>query len=55
MINSNQIHATRVPWDKGKFVGQKLPLKLRETWPIRIRLQLASKTRNLALFNLEPE
>jgi site-specific recombinase XerC len=52
MIHSNQIHATRVPWNKGKLVGQKLPLKLGEIWSIRIRLQLANKTRDLALFNL---
>jgi hypothetical protein len=29
------------PWNKGRLVGQKLPLKLREIWAIRIRLQLA--------------
>ena len=52
MVHSNLIHATRVPWNKGKLVGQKLPLKLREIWSIRIRLQLSNKTRDLALFNL---
>lgn len=41
----------RVPWDKGKIVGQKAPLKLREIWAIRVRLQLRSNLRNLALFN----
>ena len=40
------------PWNKGKLVGQKLPLKLKEIWAIRVRLQLAGKTRDLALFNL---
>jgi len=40
------------PWNKGKLVGQKLPLKQREIWSIRVRLQLANKTRDLALFNL---
>ena len=44
--------ARRVPWNKGKLTGQKPPLKLREIWAIRIRLQLAGKTRDLALFNL---
>ena len=52
MVHSNLIHATRVPWNKGKLVGQKLPLKLREIWSVRIRLQLSNKTRDLALFNL---
>ncbi len=40
------------PWNKGKIIGQKPPLKLKEIWTIRILLQLASKTRDLALFNL---
>ena len=40
------------PWNKGKLVGQKEPLRLKEIWAIRIRLQLAERTRELALFNL---
>jgi|TARA_R110000851_G_scaffold248252_4_gene400764 hypothetical protein len=40
------------PWNKGKLVGQKAPLRLRDIWAIRVRLQLAKKTRDLALFNL---
>ena len=40
------------PWNKGKLVGQKLPLKLREIWGIRIRLQISKRIRELALFNL---
>lgn len=39
-------------WNKGKLIGQKLPLKLQEIWAIRIRLQLSQNTRDLALFNL---
>ena len=42
----------RVPWNKGKLIGQKLPLKLKEIWAIRIRLQMAGNLRDLALFNL---
>jgi site-specific recombinase XerD len=42
----------RRPWNKGKLVGQKAPLRLKEIWAIRIRLQLAERTRELALFNL---
>jgi hypothetical protein len=41
-----------IPWNKGKLVGQKAPLKLKEIWAIRIRLQLGNRTRELALFNL---
>jgi integrase len=40
------------PWNKGKLVGQKAPLKLRDIWAIRIRLQLQHRARDLALFNL---
>lgn len=40
------------PWNKGKLVGQKSPLRLRDIWSIRVRLQLAKKTRDLALFEL---
>jgi integrase len=40
------------PWNKGKIVGQKPPLKLREIWSIRIHLQIAGHLRNLAMFNL---
>jgi hypothetical protein len=39
-------------WNKGKLVGQKLPLKLEEIWAIRIRLQLSNDLRGLAMFNL---
>jgi integrase len=42
----------REPWNKGKLVGQKAPLRLKEIWAIRIRLQLAERVRELALFNL---
>lgn len=38
------------PWHKGKLVGQKAPLRVRDIWAIRVRLQLAEKTRDLALF-----
>jgi len=44
------INSETTPWNKGKLVGQKLPLKL--IWAIRVRLQLAGNRRDLALFNL---
>lgn len=40
------------PWNKGRLLGQKPPLKPKEIWPLRIRLQLAGKLRDLAMFNL---
>ena len=42
----------RIPWNKGKLIGQKPPLKLKEIWAIRIRLQIGNRLRDLALFNL---
>jgi integrase len=39
-------------WNKGQIIGQKLPLKPREVWGIRTRLEVASNLRELALFNL---
>ena len=41
-----------IPWNKGKLIGQKPPLKLKEVWAIRIRLQMANRIRELAMFNL---
>ncbi len=35
-----------------RLIGQKPPLKLKEIWAIRVRLQLSKATRDLALFNL---
>jgi integrase len=42
----------RSPWNRGRLIGQKPPLKLREVWSIRIRLQLKERLRDLAMFNL---
>ena len=42
----------RQPRNKGKLVGQKAPLKLKEIWAIRVRLQLGERLRELAMFNL---
>jgi integrase len=41
-----------ISWNKGKVLGQKPPLKLKEIWVIRIRLQLTHRHREFALFNL---
>ncbi len=40
------------PWNKGRLLGQKKPLKLKEIWGIRVRLQISNKIRDLALLNL---
>ena len=43
---------TKAPWNKGRLTGQKRPLKPKEVWTIRVRLQLERCRRDLALFNL---
>lgn len=52
METHSNAKASQVPWNKGKLTGQKPPLKQKEIWAIRIHLQLAKQTRELAMFNL---
>jgi len=52
MQESNTSKTTQVPWNKGKIIGQKPPLKRSEIWAIRIRLQITGQIRELAMFNL---
>jgi integrase len=42
----------RLPWNKGRLVGQKRPLRPKEAWAIRVRLQIKQTKRDLAMFNL---
>jgi hypothetical protein len=42
----------REPWNKGKLIGQKPPLRPKHVWSIRTRLQMDGRTRDLAMFNL---
>lgn len=50
--NLPAIRALRPAWNKGRIVGQKRPLKPKHVWAIRVRLELAERHRDLALFNL---
>jgi integrase len=43
--------ARRPPWNKGKLVGAKPPLRP-HVWSIRTKLQIEGRKRDLALFNL---
>ncbi len=45
-------NATRVPWNRGQLVGQKRPLRPKDVWSIRARLEIDDRARDLALFNL---
>ena len=40
------------PWNKGKLIGAKPPLRPKHVWSIRTKLQIAGRTRDLAMFNL---
>ena len=42
----------REPWNKGKLIGAKPPLRPKHVWSIRTKLQIAGRTRDLAMFNL---
>lgn len=41
-----------VPWNKGRFVGPKPPLKPKQVWAVRLHLQREGRLRDLALFDL---
>ncbi len=47
-----EIAKAHEPWDKGKLIGQKAPLKPKDIWAIRVRLQIERRAKDLALFNL---
>ena len=50
--NTNENVAKRVPWNKGKIVGAKPPLRPKDVWSIRTKLQVERRIRDLALFNV---
>jgi len=41
-----------VPWNKGRFIGPKPPLKPKQVWAIRLHLQRERRVRDLAMFDL---
>ena len=50
--NLPAIRACRPAWNKGRIVGQKRPLQPKHVWAIRVRLEIAGRTCEWALFNL---
>jgi integrase len=42
----------RMPWNKGKLIGAKPPLRPKHVWSIRTRLLVEGRIRDLAMFNL---
>jgi integrase len=55
-MQDSEIHvptaSNRKPWNKGKLIGAKPPLRPKHVWSIRTELQVEGRTRNLAMFNL---
>lgn len=49
---SLSIVPSRTPWNKGKLIGAKPPLRPKHVWSIRTRLMVEGRTRDLAMFNL---
>ena len=50
--NLPAVRATRPAWNRGRIIGQKRPLLPKHVWAIRVRLEIANRVRDLALFNL---
>jgi integrase len=50
--NNSIVTLKRIPWNKGKLVGAKPPLRPKHVWSIRTKLQIQGRKRDLALFNL---
>ncbi|MDB5605883.1 MAG: integrase [Bradyrhizobium sp.] len=42
----------QTPWNKGKLTGAKPPLRLKDVWSIRTKLQIEGRVRDIAMFNL---
>lgn len=51
-VNSAPSIPKRPPWNKGKLIGAKPPLRQKHIWAIRTKLQLDRRMRDLAMFNL---
>jgi integrase len=55
MDSQNEVGTTPAglkPWNKGKLIGQKPPLRPKHVWSIRTKLHLEGRVRDLAMFNL---
>src|SRR5215470_13954041 len=52
LINPTAQPSRREPWNKGKLIGAKPPLRPKHVWSIRTKLQMTGRTRDLAMFNL---
>jgi integrase len=51
MRQSDLFIQSRRPWNKGRLIGPKAPLKPKHIWAIRQQLKVARRVRDLAMFN----
>jgi hypothetical protein len=46
------VATSRTPWNKGKLIGAKPPLRPKHVWAIRTRLMIERRSCDLAMLNL---
>ena len=51
MRQSDLFIIPRQPWNAGRLIGSKAPLKPKHIWAIRQQLKVAKRVRDLAMFN----
>jgi integrase len=51
MAQRDLFHIPRKPWNTGRLIGPRPPLKPKHIWAIRQQLKTARRIRDLALFN----
>jgi hypothetical protein len=51
-ITDSRGNSHRSPWNKRKLIGSKPPLRTKDVWSIRTKLQVEGRIRDLAMFNL---
>lgn len=51
-LNRSPESLPRAPWNKGKMIGSKPPLRTKNVWSIRTKLQVDGRLRDLTMFNL---
>ena len=51
-VNATPTPHKQLPWNKGKLIGAKPPLRPKHVWSIRTKLEIEGRVRDLAMFNL---
>ena len=42
-MNPNSTRPAQLPWNKGKIIGSKPPLRTKDVWSIRTKLQVRAR------------